>query len=201
MSRQDDGWKRPNRRWHVADRNTLYDGFYRIDSVSFCHEQHAGGMSSLLERELFVRGNVVGVLPYDPVNDLVVLVEQFRIGAMYQQPDPWCVEIIAGMIDSDETPDTVAIREAREEAGILLDEVQLICHYLASPGTSPEEVFVFSAHTDLSNVGGLHGLAEEDEDIRAQVVPADAAIAMLDTREVRNAMSIIALQWLKMQRS
>lgn len=188
------------RRWSLDDRKTMYDGFYRIDAVEFCHELHSGGTSGKLSHELFVRGNVVGVLPYDPVRDAVVLVEQFRIGAMYQQPDPWLVEIIAGMIDTDESPEQVAIREAREEAGIDLQKVELISHYLASPGCSTEEIFLFYAETDLGDIGGIHGLSEEDEDILVRVVSAQDAIAMLESRKIKNALSIIALQWLKCKR-
>lgn len=189
------------RQWSLESRDTRYSGFYRIDSVKFKHDWHCGESSPVIEREVFVRGNVVGVLPYDPKTDEVALVEQFRIGAMYQKPDPWMIEIIAGMIDSDESPAEVAIRESREEAGIELDSVELISHYLASPGASSEEVFVYFAETDLSHIGGTHGLAEEDEDILVKVVPVDTAIEMLDTRVIRNALSIIALQWLKLKRS
>lgn len=188
------------RQWNLESRTTRYDGFYRIDSVQFKHDWHSGQSSPVLEREMFVRGNVAGVLPYDPVTDQVALVEQFRIGAMYQNPDPWMLEIIAGMIDTAESPSEVAIRESLEEAGIALESVELISHYLASPGASSEEVFVYYAETDLSEVSGTHGLAEEDEDILVRIVPAEQAIAMLDTREIRNALSIIALQWLKLKR-
>jgi ADP-ribose pyrophosphatase len=197
MSKQD---KPLERNWQLDSRTTLHEGFYRIDSLQFSHSRHDGSTSRVLERELFVRGNVVGVLPYDRVNDTVVLVEQFRIGAMHQQPDPWMVEIIAGMIDTDQTPAEVAIREAHEEAGVRLAEVELIAHYLASPGSSTEEVFLYQAEADLGGIGGLHGLAEEDEDIKAMVMPAEQAIAMLDTGRIRNALSIIALQWLKLER-
>ena len=189
------------RQWRLESRTIRYQGFYRIDSVEFKHDWHSGESSPVLEREIFVRGNVVGVLPYDPQTDQVALVEQFRIGAMYQEPDPWMIEIIAGMINTDESPSEVAIRESREEAGITLESVELISHYLASPGASSEEVFVYFAETDLSGVYGTHGLAEEDEDILVRIVPAEQAIAMLDTREVRNALSIIALQWLKLKRA
>ena len=189
-----------DRQWKLHKRLTRYQGFYRIDSVEFSHALYSGGDTGVLERELFVRGNVVGVLPYDPVRDQVALVQQFRIGAMHQQPDPWLVEIIAGMIDTDETPEQVAIREAHEEAGITLENVELISHYLSSPGASNEEVFLYFAETDLSEVAGTHGLAEEDEDILVKVVPAEQAIAMLESREIRNALSIIALQWLKLKR-
>lgn len=188
------------REWELHARHTRYQGFYQIDSVEFSHELHGGGNSGVVEHELFVRGNVVGVLAYDPVRDEVALVQQFRIGAMYQLPSPWQTEIIAGMIDTDETPEQVAIREAHEEAGLVVEKVELISHYLSSPGASNEEVFLFYAETDLGHIGGNHGLAEEDEDILVKVVTADVAIAMLESREIRNALSIIALQWLKLKR-
>lgn len=191
---------RSGRTWRLERRETLHEGFYRIERLRFRHALHGGGSSGPIERELFVRGDVVGVLPYDPVTDRVLLIEQFRIGAMHQSPDPWLWEIVAGMIDTDESPEEVARREAREEAGLELRRVTPIARYLASPGASTEEVHVFLGECDLSDAGGLHGLVEEDEDILARVVPAERAIAMLDTREVRNALSIVALQWLKCHR-
>ena len=189
------------RGWSLTSREIAYSGFYQIDSVSFSHDLHSGGSTGIVERELFVRGNVVGVIPYDPSTDSVVLLEQFRIGAMHESPDPWLTEIIAGMIDTDETPKQVALREAREEAGLELCDVQLVSHYLASPGASTEEVFIYYAQADLSGIGGHHGLADEDEDIRVTVVPCEVAFEMLDRRVIKNALSIIALQWLRLRRA
>ena len=160
--------------WTLEHRETLHDGFYGIERVRFRHALHGGGTSGPIERELFVRGHVVGVLPYDPATDRVLLVRQFRIGAMHQSPDPWLWEIVAGMIDTDETPAEVARREAREEAGLELTSLEPIVRYLASPGASTEEVHLFLGECDLSAAtGGRHGLAEEDEDILARVVPAE----------------------------
>jgi len=187
--------------WTLESRETLHERFYRIDSVRFTHELHDGGSTGVIERELFVRGNVVGVLAYDPKLDSVALVEQFRIGAMYQQPDPWTMEIIAGMIDTDESPEEVGVREAYEEAGIKLDELQLVSHYLASPGASNEEVFLYYSETDLRTIGGCHGLPEENEDIRVVVMPAEQVFELLEQGVIRNALSIIALQWLKLKRA
>ena len=186
-----------NRHWSLERRETVYQGFYRVDRLEFKHSLHQGGESPLIDREQFVRGNVVGVLPYDPVSDKVLLVEQFRIGAMHQDTGPWLMEIVAGMIDTDETPAEVAIREAQEEAGLELADLKLISHYLASPGASTEEVFLYFAETDLSDAGGVFGLENEDEDILTHVVSATDAINMLQTREIRNALSIIALQWFR----
>ena len=189
------------REWAIERRDILHDGFYRIDRVRFTHALHGGGTSGPVTRELFVRGDVAGVLPWDPATDSVLLIEQFRIGAMHRTPDPWLWEIVAGMIDTDESPEAVARREAREEAGLELGELRLVSRYLASPGATTEEVSVFVAECDLSGAGGTYGLADEDEDIRARVVPAERAIGMLDTGEVCNALSIVALQWLALHRA
>ena len=190
-----------SRDWTLESRETLYEGFYRIDRLRFRHALHGGGRSGSVERELFVRGDVVGVLPYDPASDSVLLIEQFRHGAMHQSPDPWLREIVAGMIDADETPEEVARREAREEAGLEIERLVPISRYLTSPGASTEEVHLFLGECDLSGAGGHHGLLEEDEDILAHVVGAERAIAMLASREVRNGLSIIALQWLALRRA
>ena len=192
--------QKDNRNWRIESQQNAYKGFYQIVSLSYSHALHSGEMTKTIHCELFVRGDVVGLLPYDPIRDEVALIEQFRIGAMNNKPDPWLVQIIAGMIDTDETPEQVVIREAQEEAGITLQKVELISRYLASPGASPEENHVFYAETDLGQVGGTHGLAEEDEDILVKVVSADTAIAMLDNGDIRNALSIIALQWFKIKR-
>jgi len=192
----------PAREWRIESRERVYDGFYQIDKLDLSHELHAGGRTPTFERELFVRGNVIGLLVWDRVRDEVVLIEQFRPGAMHRPTDPWLVEVIAGMIDTEEAPVEVAVREAREEAGLELsaERLRLVSRYLASPGCSTEEVFVYLAETDLSGVGGRFGLAQESEDILVRTVPADDAIAMIDTGEVCNALSLIALQWFALYR-
>jgi len=176
------------RPWETLSQTTVYDGFYRIDRWQFRHALHQGGWTPMVEREMFMRGNVVAVLPYDPVLDKVLLIEQFRIGAMHQQPDPWLMEVVAGMIDTEETPEQVAIREAHEEAGLALEDLTLISQYLASPGSTAEEVFIYYAESDLSQAGGVFGLDQEDEDIQVHVVDATDAINMLSTRRIRNAI-------------
>lgn len=188
------------RTWSLESRETLHEGFYRVERLRLRHDLHGGGQSGILEREQFARGNVVGVLPYDPASDSVLLVEQFRPGAIHQSPDPWLWEVVAGMIDDGETPEAAAHREALEETGLRLTRLEPISHYLTSPGAGPEEVHLFLGECDLAGAGGLYGLAGEDEDILARVVSAERAIGMLDSREVRNGLSIIALQWLALRR-
>jgi len=189
------------RYWAVLSRKSVYRGFYQMDTVEFQHQLFAGGHTGTIKREMFVRGNVAGLLAYDPAADCVALIEQFRIGAVNLGPDPWLFEIIAGMIDTDDSPEQTAIREAREEAGLNIESAELVSHYLASPGVSTEEVFIYYAETDLQDVGGLHGLAAEGEDIRVSVVPAEEAFEMVKSRKIKNALSVIALQWLQLKRA
>lgn len=190
----------PNRDWSIESSEVVYKGFYTLERLEFKHALFKGGRSGLVDREQFIRGNVVGVLAHDPKLDKVALIEQFRIGARNRDDHPWLMEVIAGMIEPGEEPQEVAVREAYEEAGIRLTNVKEVMHYLASPGASSEEVYVYYAEADLSEASGVFGLDEESEDILLHVVSADEAIQMLENGTVCNALSIIALQWFRHHR-
>ena len=190
----------PNREWKIESRELVYKGFYTIEKFLFRHALFGGGQSELVEREQFVRGNVVGVIAHDPKLDRIALVEQFRIGARNHSDHPWLLEVIAGMIEPSEKPQDVVVREAYEEAGITLENVREVMHYLGSPGSSSEEVYIYYAEADLSEASGVHGLASENEDILLHVVDSDDAIGMLDSGKVCNGLSIIALQWFRHHR-
>lgn len=189
-----------NREWEIESREVVYKGFYTIEKFLFRHALFDGGQSGLVEREQFVRGNVVGVIAHDPKLDRVALIEQFRMGARNRKDHPWLLEVIAGMIEPSENPQDVAIREAYEEAGITLENLKEVMRYLASPGSSSEEVFIYYAEADLSEASGVHGLESENEDILLHVLSSDDAIAMLESGKVCNALSIIALQWFRHHR-
>ncbi|MEE9334060.1 MAG: NUDIX domain-containing protein [Granulosicoccaceae bacterium] len=187
------------KKWETVSDKDLHNGFYRIHKLGFRHTLFNGGWSEIQKREQFDRGNVVAVLPYDPQTRQVALVEQFRIGARFNQPDPWLMEVIAGMMEKDEEPEEVAIRETFEEAGIRLDNVSLVRQYYASPSSTTEEVFVFTSECDLSNAGGVFGLAEEGEDIKVHIVSIEKALEWLNQGVIKNAISVIALQCLALQ--
>lgn len=164
------------------------------------HSLYRGGLSGELTRELFERGHAVAVLPYDPQRDMVVLLEQFRIGALAMPGGPWLVEIVAGMIEPGEDVEAVARREAMEEAGAELGCLHFICDYLVSPGGTSERISLYCAEVDSRGLGGIHGLAEEHEDIRVEVVSFDTAWQLLQQGEINSASPIIALQWLARER-
>jgi len=187
--------------YEVIDRETVYEGFFQVSRFTLRHALFAGGMSETLVRERFERGNAVGVLLYDPWEDQVVLVEQFRVGAIDTDFGPWLLETVAGIVEPGESPEQVARREAMEEAACALDELEPICRYLVSPGGTSQTVQLFCAPVDSRDLRlEGHGHPDEGEDIRLQVLPAEAAIGLVETGGVDAAMPIIALQWLALNR-
>ncbi len=184
----------------VEQRERCFQGFYRLDRIDLKHRLFAGTMGPTISRELFVRPDAVCVLPYDPQTDSVVLVEQFRVGALDKSPEPWLLEIVAGLIDTDEQPQEVARREAREEADLELHELLPVMTYYPSPGGSDERVYLYVGRCSTEGVGGVFGVEEEGEDIRVHVWPLDAALKAVQDGRIDNAASIIALQWLALNK-
>lgn len=137
----------------IVQRDNAYQGFYKLDRVQLRHEKFDGGMSRVINREVFVRHDAVCVLPYDPKRDTVVLIEQFRVGAMGRTDNPWLVEMVAGLIDKDEAPEEVAHREAEEEAGLTFSALWPITQYFPSPGGSTEFVHLYLGRCDSSGAG------------------------------------------------
>lgn len=188
-------------KWEIVHEEMCFQGFYRLKRYRVRHALFEGGIGEPIQRELLVRGSAAGVLPYDPVRDTVVLVEQFRIGAMNSPRSPWLVEIVAGLIEEGELPEDVARREAVEEAGCRLHELEHISTYYSSPGGSDERVSLYVGRVDSEGLGGVHGVAEEGENIRVEVRPAEEAFAQVESGLIDNAMTIIALQWLQLHRA
>ena len=189
-----------NMKWSTIKKKLRYAGFFKLTEVELQHDLFAGGQSPVLVREIIDRGHAVAVLPYDPVRDEIVLIEQFRIGAGEDSAGPWLIEVIAGYQEPGESAEDVVHREAFEEAGCQLSDVELMHRCYSSPGGSNEQVSLFFARTDSSDVGGIHGLDEEGEDIRVHVVPSQQAFEWLDSGRIDSAMPIISLQWFRLNR-
>lgn len=184
----------------IVEQRTCYQGFFRLEQYRLRHRLYDGGMSPLLGRELFERGHAAAVLPYDPVLDRVVLLEQFRIGALTAPGGPWLLEIVAGIIEPGESAAEVVRREMLEEAGCTLLALEPISEYLVSPGGTSERISLYCGWVDAAGAGGIHGLAAEGEDIRVSTVSFDEAWALLSAGRINSASPIIALQWLQLHR-
>lgn len=175
----------------------LYDGFFRLHRLSLSHPKFEGGRVRI-QREILDRGDAVCVLLYDPARDAVVLVEQFRAGALGKTESPWLLELVAGIVEPGESAETVARRESQEEAGVELGPVFPITGYLPSPGGCDEWIDLMCALVDAQAAGGVHGLDSEGEDIKVHVIAAQDAFALVRESRLRNAAAIIALQWLEL---
>ncbi|TFB25556.1 ADP-ribose diphosphatase [Lelliottia nimipressuralis] len=182
----------------IIARETLYSGFFSMELYRFRHRLFNGEMSGEIRREIFERGHAAVLLPFDPVRDEVVLVEQIRIAAYDVSESPWLLEMVAGMIEEGESVEDVARREALEEAGLVVGRTKPVLSYLASPGGTSERLSIMVGEVDATTAEGIHGLADENEDIRVHVVSREQAYQWVEEGSIDNAASVIALQWLQL---
>ena len=178
----------------LLETRNSYSGFFKINSYTLKFKKFDGTMSLPIVREIFERGSAVGVLPYDSKTNKVLLIRQFLPGA-YVAGWPNCpLQIIAGMIEKDHTPEETAICESVEEAGLAVSKLEKISAYLPSPGGSSEYIHLFLAETDLDeNNKGVFGLEEEGEDIKVEILDVQEAIHLLDTGEIESSLAVISL--------
>lgn len=185
----------------ILGEQTLYEGFFTLKRIQFKHKLFAGGQSGVVTRELLIKGAASAVIAYDPKEDSVILVEQVRIGAAYHPESnrsPWLLELIAGMVEKGEKPEDVALRESEEEAGI---QVKNLTHCLSvwdSPGGIVERIHLFAGEVDSAQAKGIHGLAEENEDIKVHVVKREQAYQWMCEGKIDNGIAVIGLQWLQL---
>jgi ADP-ribose pyrophosphatase len=189
----------------ILSKETLYQGFFKMVKYAFKHKLFEGGWSNVVRREVFERGHAVAVLPYDPVLDEFIMIEQFRIGALSTSSlsstySPWLLEVVAGIIDEGETPEDVCYREAKEEAGLDIQKLHKALSYLASPGGTTERLHIFIGLVDASNAKGVHGLKYENEDILVHRVPTSVAFEWINQGRIDNSAALIALQWFAMNK-
>lgn len=186
--------------FEVVEKNVCYQGFFRLEKYHLRHRLFSGEWSALLIREMFERGHAAAVLPYDPVRDEIVMIEQFRPGAIDAPGGPWLMEIVAGMIETGETAEAVVKRESIEESGCIVTDLIPLYDFLVSPGGTTERIALFCGRVDAAAANGIHGVNEEGEDIKVHVVTFDAAMALLKSQKITAASAIIALQWLALNR-
>lgn len=184
----------------IEAERRVWDGRFPLDEVRFRHRRFDGALSGPRSWELWRRGPAAALLPYDPDQDALVLIEQFRLPALAAGFDPVLVELPAGLCDADESPETTAVRETREEVGLEADLLEPISTFLLTPGGSDEFATLFAGRVrapeaDASGLCGTGGLAAESEDIRARVWPAARAIEAVFDNAFPNSVTVIALLW------
>lgn len=184
----------------LVRHEVAFQGYFKVVRYFFRHTLHDGGMSGVISREVFERGQAGAILLYDPQRDEVVLIRQFRAGAYVAGHHPWTWEAVAGIIEQGESAEAMVRREAVEEADLQVGEILPIQNVMLTPGACSESCHVFLGRVDTSKAGGVFGLESEGEDILVKVLPFAEAYAMVERNEVDNAVGVIALQWLALHR-
>ena len=181
--------------FEILKTETLLDDFLTINAYQVKHDLFAGGKSPELRRLRLEKEKAVSVLLYDPVLQKVVMVDQFRIGAL-EETQSWLLENPAGYVEANETAETVAVREVLEETGCELQELIKICEFMVSPGISNERIILFCGKVDASSADGIHGLKEEGEDIKVEVLSLEEASRELYDGRINSTSTIMSMQWL-----
>jgi ADP-ribose pyrophosphatase len=189
----------------IESDQRVWDGRFPLDKVQFRQRRFDGTLSGLRTWEMWRRGRAAALLPYDPVADALVLIEQFRLPALAAGFPPVQVEIPAGLADRPESAETTARRETEEETGLVPDLVMPISEVMLLPGGCDEVCALFVGRvqvppTDAAGIAGHAGLLSENEDIQVRVWPAQDAIAAALGGRIPNVLTMVALLWFAAQR-
>ena len=203
MSKYPEKLNKMNRR-HVSthNKNIVYQGFFSVEERSLSYQKFNNEQSAVLKRSALISSDAVIVLPYDPINDRVLLIEQFRMGPYVKGDEaPWVLEPIAGLIDAGETPESAGIREAREEAHLELKKLVLVARSYPSPGISTEFFHQYIGIVSLPESTKLvSGLASESEDIRSHIFSFKTFFDMISKGEINVGPAILLGLWLSKNR-
>ncbi len=182
----------------IQSRELVFRGFVQVEKVSLRHRLfQQTGYTPLIQRELIRRKEAAGVLIYDDLQQKFALIEQFRVGAMDDPVSPWQLEIIAGVLDGDESPESCIRRESLEESGCELNEIELIFSFYPSAGACDEVFHLYVAQATLPKEGGIFGMPDEGENIKLHIIDYAQLKNLLNGQRLRNAPVIMALQWLQ----
>lgn len=187
-----------NNDFEIQSRENLYKGFIEIEKVALRHQLfNQSEYTALIQRELIHRKEAAGVLIYNDQLQCFALIEQFRVGAIDDPISPWQLEIIAGVLDGDESPEACIRRESLEESGCEIDKLEHLFSFYPSAGACDEIFHLYVAHADLPEQGGIFGMPDEGENIQLHIIKYHHVPALLSSSRLRNAPVIMALQWLK----
>ncbi len=181
----------------VHNHTRPYLGYFTMEEAALQHRRFDGTMGPVLHRSALMNGQASVVLPYDPVRDSVLVIEQFRAPAFFiGDPNPWLIEAVAGMVDPGESPEEAARRETREEANVEVTTLFSAGNGYSSSGSSAEFLHLFVGLADLARPATTGGLATEGEDIRSHIIPFAEFMDQLDQGKLKNVPLISIANWL-----
>jgi ADP-ribose pyrophosphatase len=181
--------------YNITNKKKIHDGFFKLHELTFTHQKHNGTWSSEIKREIFSGAHVATVIPYDPINKKMILLEQFRPGLLNRKDDPIIIEIVAGIIDEGELPEEAARRECLEETGCSVKKIQNILSYYPAPGSSESLYHLFLAEIESFSGKRIVGEKDENEDILVVSYSIDEVRNLMKRKKIINGLTLIALQW------
>jgi ADP-ribose pyrophosphatase len=183
----------------IISEKILYQGFICAKKYALRFKRFGGGWSDLIEREVYNASRVAAILPYDPILDKLIMIEQFRAGAL-NSDSPWLLEIVAGIAEQNESTEEMIRRELKEESNLVALDTIKIYDYWVSPGASAEHLTLYCGRIDSADAEGIFGLEKESEDILVRVMDPDAVFELLDNNKIKNSVTIIAVQWFRLNK-
>lgn len=184
--------------YSIISKRNLYKGFFKLNEFTLKHKKHNGKWTQNIKREIFSGAEVAAVLPYDPINKKIILINQFRTGVLKQKINPMMNEIVAGIVDENEKPKNAAIRECEEETGCKIKKIKKILSFFPAPGSSESYYHLYIGEIKSFNGHRITGQAQEDEDILAKCYSVNEVKKMIKKNEIINGLSLIAIQWFLM---
>jgi len=182
-------------KYKIISKKNLYKGFFQTNELKFTHQKHDGSWSKAVSREIFSGAHVSTLLPFDPKKKEIILIQQFRAGAILRYNKDYLYEIVAGIIGKNENPEDTAIRECLEETGCKVKKISPIQSYFPAPGSSESFYHLFFGEVDSFKGQRIKGLENESEDILVKSFKIDEVKKMLKNKLILNAVTLIALQW------
>ena len=182
-------------KFKILDKKNIHNGFFKMNEVTLKYQKYDGSWSNELKRELFGGAQVSAVLPYDPENKKIVLIQQFRPGTISRNSENYLDEVVAGIIDQGETPEDTAKRECLEETGCKVNNLKSIQGYFPAPGSSESFYNLFLGEVVAPDKEIIRGLENENEDILVKSYSFDEVKTKMENKEILNGLTLIALQW------
>ena len=184
-----------NPKFKIINKKSIYSGFFKMNEITLKYKKYDGSWSNNIKRELFGGAQVSAVLPYDPIKKEIVLLQQFRPGTISKNVNNYLNEIVAGIIDPGENPETTAKRECLEETGCHVKKLIPIQGYFPAPGSSESFYHLFLGEIETFEGQRIMGLKSENEDILVQSFTLDEVRKKMKNNEIINGLALIALQW------
>tara|TARA_Y100000590_G_scaffold86703_1_gene97047 strand:+ start:413 stop:994 length:582 start_codon:yes stop_codon:yes gene_type:complete len=181
--------------YRILKNTLLHDGFFKLKELTLKYKKHNGDWSQKINREIFVGASVAAVLPYDHVKKKIILNTQFRAGVLQKKINPKLTEIVAGIIDKNETPRDAAIRECKEETGCKIKKIRKIFSYFPMPASCETYYHVFLGEVDSFRGTRITGKNEEDEDILVKCFNISEVEKLVKENKIMHGLTLTALQW------